>query len=63
MIGILVQLAISWLIIWFFEKGNLSVLGLFPTRKRLIDFMIFFLLTAICCASDFFLKMYFGKQQ
>ena len=63
MIGILVQLAISWLIVWLFEKGNLSVLGLFPTRKRLVDFMIFFLLTAICCASDFFLKMYFGKQQ
>lgn len=63
MIGILVQLAISWLIIWFFEKGNLSVLGLFPTRKRLVDFMIFFLLTALCCASDFFIRMYFGKQE
>lgn len=63
MIGILVQLAISWLIVWLFDKGSLNVLGLFPTRKRLVDFMIFFLLTAICCASDFFLKMYFGKQQ
>jgi membrane protease YdiL (CAAX protease family) len=63
MIGILVQLAISWLVIWFFEKGNLGVLGLLPTRKRLIDFMIFFFLTAICCASDFFLRMYFARQR
>ena len=32
MIGILVQLAISWLIAWWFTKKNLSVLGFRPTR-------------------------------
>lgn len=63
MIGILVQLAISWLLIWFFEKGNLGVLGFKPAKKRLTDFVLFFLVTAACSASDYFLRMYFGKQQ
>jgi membrane protease YdiL (CAAX protease family) len=63
MIGIIVQLAISWLIVWLFNKGNLSVLGFFPAKSRLLDFGIFFLITAICCASDFLLRMYFAEQQ
>jgi hypothetical protein len=63
MTGIIVQLAISWLFIWFFEKGNLGVLGLMPSKKRLSDFVLFFLITAACSVSDYFLRMYFGKQQ
>jgi len=63
MIGILVQLALSWLLIWVFEKGNLNVLGLFPTKRRLLDFAIFFFITAACCASDFLMRMLFAEQQ
>lgn len=60
MLGIVVQLTISWIIIWVFEKNDLRVLGFKPTKKRLIDFLLFLTVTAICCASGFFLKMYFG---
>ncbi|MEI7960539.1 MAG: CPBP family intramembrane glutamic endopeptidase [Chitinophagaceae bacterium] len=63
MIGIIVQLALSWLIVWLFEKGNLSFLGLYPTKRRIFEFILFFLITAICCSSGFFLRMYFGKEQ
>jgi uncharacterized protein len=63
MIGIIVQLAISWLIVWFFEKGDLRFLGLYPSKKRLQDFILFFTVTAICCATGFFLKMLIAKQQ
>jgi uncharacterized protein len=63
MIGIIVQLALSWLIVWFFEKGNLSFLGFYPTKKRLLAFGLFLLITAVCCASGFFLRMYFAKEQ
>lgn len=62
MIGIIVQLAISWLIIWWFEKGNLGFMGLMPTKKRLKDFVLFFLITATCAASGFLLQMYIVKQ-
>jgi membrane protease YdiL (CAAX protease family) len=63
MIGIIVQLALSWLIVWIVEKRNLSVLGLFPTKRRLLDFIVFFLITAACCASDFIMRMLFAEQQ
>ena len=62
MIGIIVQLTISWLIIWWFEKGNLGFMGLMPTKKRLKDFVLFFLITATCAASGFLLQMYIVKQ-
>lgn len=63
MLGIIVQLLISWLIIWLFEKGSLNVLGFYPNKKRLIGFAIFFIVTALCCSSDFFLRMLFAKQR
>ncbi len=63
MVGILIQLALSWLFIWYFEKEDLSVLGWKPSRKRLADFVIFFLITGFLCACGFFLKMIIAKQQ
>lgn len=59
MLGIIVQLALSWLIIWFAERGNLSVLGLGINRSRINDFFIFFILTSIFCASGFLMKSFF----
>jgi membrane protease YdiL (CAAX protease family) len=63
MIGIIVQLTLTWLLVWLFDKGNLKILGFFPTKRRLLDFALFFITTALCCASGFILQMYFGKQQ
>lgn len=63
MIGILVQLALSWAIVWFYQKGNLGVLGLRPTRARVTDFALFFIVTAFCCASGFVMKMSFAGQE
>lgn len=63
MIGIVVQLALSWLIIWLVEKKDLGVLGFFPTKKRLTDFIVFLLVTAACCVSDFIMRMLFAEQR
>ena len=63
MLGIIVQLALSWLIIWLVEKKDLGVLGFYPTKKRLIDFCIFFLITAACSSSDFIMRMIFAEQR
>ena len=63
MVGIIVQLAISWLLIWFFQKGNLGVLGFMPSKKRLRDFGIFFIIAALCSSSEFFMRMYFADQR
>ncbi|HEX2683130.1 MAG TPA: CPBP family intramembrane glutamic endopeptidase [Ferruginibacter sp.] len=63
MLGIIVQLVISWLIIWIFEKGNLNVLGLCPSRSRMTAFALFFLVTGFCSASQYFMRMFFASEQ
>jgi uncharacterized protein len=63
MTGIIVQLAISWLIVWLFEKDNLGILGFRPTKRRCFDFTLFFIVTAICASLGFFMRMYFGNER
>ncbi|MCJ0743906.1 CPBP family intramembrane glutamic endopeptidase [Pedobacter montanisoli] len=50
MIGIILELLISWLILWFIEKKQLSVLGFKPTKSRLINLGIGFLFAASVCS-------------
>lgn len=59
MLGIIVLIAVSWLLIWFFEKGNLSVLGFNPGAGVIKLAILLFLLTAVCCASGYLLKIYY----
>lgn len=63
MLGIIVQLLVTWLIVWLFEKGNLGILGFYPTKRRLAGFLLFFIITALCCSSDFFMRMIFAQQR
>ncbi len=49
MIGIIAELIISWLLLWFIVKKNLSVLGFKPSRNRIIQLFAGILLAAICC--------------
>lgn len=62
MIGILVQLAVSWLIVWLYDKSDLSCLGLRPTKKRLSAFCIFIIVAAAFSAFGFLLKMLIANQ-
>ena len=50
MIGIIVELAISWLLLWLIEKKHLSALGVVPTITRTIQLVAGFFLAAACCA-------------
>lgn len=63
MIGIVVQLALSWLLVWLFDRNNLSVLGLMPTKVRLQHFLIFVFIAAAFSASGFGLKMWIAQQR
>jgi membrane protease YdiL (CAAX protease family) len=47
MAGILVELMISWLLLWFISKKHLSVLGFTPTKSRFINLLFGFLVAAI----------------
>ena len=60
MLGIIVQLLISWGLLWLVEKENLSVLGLMPSKKRLTALFLFLFVSMACCASGFLLRIIFG---
>ena len=49
MIGILVAIAISWLLLYLIEKKNVLALGFLPIGKRLKQFLFGFLITGILC--------------
>jgi len=63
MLQLIGLLAISWILIWLFEKGNLSVLGLTPTKDRLKYFSVLFIVSAILSATAFLLRIYFAKEE
>jgi membrane protease YdiL (CAAX protease family) len=62
MIQLVALLAISWLLIWLFQKQHLSVLGLTLTKERLNYFLVLFIVSALLSATAFFLRMYFAKE-
>ncbi|TDP02090.1 CPBP family intramembrane glutamic endopeptidase [Flavobacterium sp. 245] len=49
MIGIIVELLLSWLILWTFDKSNLSVLGFKVTKNQSLNFIFGFLGASIFC--------------
>jgi len=50
MLGILIELCISWLILWFVERKDLSVLGLTPTGTRIAQLITGLVISVACCA-------------
>jgi len=63
MIQLLGLLIISWGLIWFFERKNLSVLGLTPTIERLKYVAVLFIVSVVCSATAFLLRIYFAKEE
>ena len=61
--GIAIELAVSWILLWFIERRNLNALGLIPSKRRLLGFAGFFILTALCCASQFLMRIVFAREQ
>ena len=49
MAGIIVELIISWLLLWFISKKHLSVLGFRPTKNRVTNLGVGLLIAASCC--------------
>jgi membrane protease YdiL (CAAX protease family) len=56
MLGIFVALAISSLLLHFFEKENILALGFRPISKRAIQFLLGFTVTAILCLNVQYLE-------
>ena len=55
MIGIFVELIISWLLLWLFDKTSLLSLGIRPTPVRIYHFLLGFFAAALFCLGYFFI--------
>ncbi|MBO2010347.1 CPBP family intramembrane glutamic endopeptidase [Hymenobacter negativus] len=60
MIGILVELVISWLLLWLVAKSSLTVLGFAPRKSRLMDLATGLLLAGLVCALYHLSTTYFA---
>ena len=49
MLGILVELIVSWMLIWLFERKDLSILGLIPSKERGKNFVFGIVAAAVTC--------------
>jgi membrane protease YdiL (CAAX protease family) len=49
MLGLIVELIISWLLLWIFCKKGLTALGIIPTKSRILNLFFGFLIAAFCC--------------
>jgi membrane protease YdiL (CAAX protease family) len=63
MLGILIQLLISWLLVKWLLKENLDFLGWQPRVSRIADFFLFLIVSMLCAVSYYWMRMYFGKEQ
>jgi membrane protease YdiL (CAAX protease family) len=61
MIGILIILALSWILLHFIEKRDILALGFLPLPKRLKQFAFGFLITGALCFGVEFLKIFLSS--
>lgn len=62
MIGLIIELIISWLLLWIFCQQGLLVLGIIPTKSRLSNLLFGFLIAAVCCTVYYFSFTVFANQ-
>lgn len=62
MLGILIQLLLSYVLIYLAEKGNLSVLGLKPNQGRIADLFLYSCIAGCCSSITFLLRMLFANE-
>ncbi len=51
MAGIIVELILSWLLLWLVCRKHLSVLGFSPTQNRITNLFVGLLIAASCCTA------------
>lgn len=61
MIGILVELLISWLLLRWFNKSNLSVLGITLSQKNTFNFLVGFLAASFFCVFYYIANSYLAN--
>lgn len=61
MLGLLVIIIVSWVLLYFIEKKNIEVLGIIPYPKRIIQFLIGFIVIAIIVLINVYIETIIQK--
>jgi membrane protease YdiL (CAAX protease family) len=62
MVGLIIQLLLSYIFIYWLRRENLSVLGLKPTLPRLKYFTQFLFISGFCSSITFLLRIFFTNE-
>lgn len=62
MVGLLIQLLLSYVLIYWAEKGNLSFLGLKPNQARIDDLLLYTCIASCCSSITFLLRILFANE-
>lgn len=62
MLGLLFQIILSYFIIRWVQKENLTVLGLNPSQTNIRNLFLFCLIAGLCSSITFWLRMLFAKE-
>ncbi|MDB5119912.1 MAG: family intrarane metalloprotease [Sphingobacteriales bacterium] len=58
---LIVELALSWLLLWWFHKANLGVLGIYPAKADwIVQFLVGLVLSSSLCALNYLLQTVFS---
>lgn len=63
MLGIVVQLILSFVLLRYVGKTNMTVLGITPTLKRVQVFLIFLLIMSLASASSYAIRMWIADER
>jgi membrane protease YdiL (CAAX protease family) len=56
MLGLLVIIVVSWVLLHFIEKKSIEALGIIPSKKRIIQFLIGFAFVTLICLLMIFIE-------
>lgn len=62
MVGLLIQLLISFIVLYFADHRKLEAVGIYPTKKRVIDFSILLFASMLTCSTGFIFRIIFAKE-
>jgi hypothetical protein len=62
MLGLLIQIIISYFIIRWVQKEDLSVLGLMPSKTRMSNLLLYAFIAGLCSAITFWLRILYAKE-
>ncbi|TBH76334.1 CPBP family intramembrane glutamic endopeptidase [Aquirufa nivalisilvae] len=61
MAGIFVELILSWVLLWFFDKSSPLALGIVPTQKRLFDLIFGLVISSLVAGFGLYMVVYISK--